>query len=84
MLKRLARIIGKTLAHYLVKPLSEYKPFSVSDQDTLREFLRPADILLVEGNQRVSTAIKYLTQSTWSHAAIYVGDALGSTDDGSE
>ena len=50
MLKWLARIIGKALAHYLVKPLSRYKPFSVSDQDTLREFLRPADILLVEDN----------------------------------
>jgi len=31
-------------------------------------------VLLVEGNQKVSAAIKYLTQSTWSHAAIYVGN----------
>jgi hypothetical protein len=30
-------------------------------------------VLLVEGNTRVSNAIKYLTQSTWSHAALYVG-----------
>ena len=36
--------------------------------------LQPGDILLVEGNSRVSTAIKYLTQSTWSHVALYVGD----------
>jgi len=34
-------------------------------------------VLLVEGNTRVSAAIKYLTQSTWSHAALCVGDALG-------
>ena len=34
-------------------------------------------MLLVEGNTRVSAAIKYLTQSTWSHAALYIGDALG-------
>lgn len=27
----------------------------------------------VEGDRRISTAIKYLTQSTWSHAAIYAG-----------
>lgn len=27
----------------------------------------------MEGDRRVSTAIKYLTQSTWSHAAIYIG-----------
>ena len=35
--------------------------------------MRPGDVLLVEGNSRISTAIKYLTQSTWSHAALYVG-----------
>ena len=35
--------------------------------------MEPGDILLVEGNQRVSSAIKYLTQSTWSHAAFYLG-----------
>jgi len=34
--------------------------------------LKPADVLLVKGNSRVSTAIKYLTQSTWSHTALYV------------
>lgn len=35
--------------------------------------LEPADVLLVEGNSQIATAIKYLTQSTWSHAALYVG-----------
>jgi hypothetical protein len=43
----------------------------------LRATLEPGDVLLVEGNTRVSTAIKYLTQSTWSHAMFYIGDALG-------
>ena len=40
----------------------------------------PGDILLVEGNQRISTVIKYLTQSTWSHAAVYIGDAVERTN----
>ena len=44
---------------------------------------QPGDILLVEGNQKVSAAIKYLTQSTWSHSAIFVGDALPEPEDGS-
>ena len=35
--------------------------------------LRPGDVLLVEGNNHISGVIKYLTQSTWSHAALYVG-----------
>jgi len=46
--------------------------------------LQPADVLLVDGNQRISSAIKYLTQSTWSHAALFVGDALGSPPGGGE
>jgi len=38
--------------------------------------LRKGDVLLVEGRSRFSIAIKYLTQSTWSHAAIYIGDTV--------
>ena len=34
-------------------------------------------MLLVEGNSRIAGVIKYLTQSTWSHAALYVGDVIG-------
>jgi len=30
----------------------------------------------VDGDQRVSQAVKYLTTSTWSHSALYIGDAL--------
>jgi hypothetical protein len=37
--------------------------------------LRPGDVVLVEGRSRISVAIKYLTQSTWSHAALYTGPA---------
>nr|WP_237219890.1 YiiX/YebB-like N1pC/P60 family cysteine hydrolase [Sphingomonas arenae] len=42
--------------------------------ERLRACLEPGDVLLVEGTSRVSTAIKYLTQSSWSHAALYVGE----------
>jgi len=82
---RLSGVVGKLLARFLVKPAGYYRPFAVSGSDTLRSVLRPGDVLLVEGNQRLSTAIKYLTQSTWSHAALYVGDALHKAGyDGSE
>jgi hypothetical protein len=64
--------LGKWLAKYLEKPSRNYQPFGVYGIATLKAFLQPADIL-VEGNQRVSVAIKYLTQSTWSHSALYVG-----------
>lgn len=68
--------IGNWLAEILQKESSGYKPFTPSDPETLERTLQPGDILLIEGNQKIAVAIKYLTQSTWSHAAIYVGDAL--------
>ena len=48
---------------------------------TLERVLMPGDVLLVEGNQKISGGIKYLTQSTWSHAALYVGDAIDERDE---
>ncbi|TXF10317.1 YiiX/YebB-like N1pC/P60 family cysteine hydrolase [Pelomicrobium methylotrophicum] len=76
MLKRWLTPLGRALARYLSQPLPHYTPAATSSPAALLATLRPADVLLVEGNTRVSTAIKYLTQSTWSHAALYVGDAL--------
>jgi hypothetical protein len=70
--------IGRCIAARLKRPLRGYEPFTLSDPAALRRVLQPADVLLVDGNQRLSSAIKYLTQSTWSHAALYVGEALAS------
>jgi Permuted papain-like amidase enzyme, YaeF/YiiX, C92 family len=74
--------IGSFLANRLQEESSGYKPFTPSDPNTLRRVLEPGDIVLIEGNQHLSSAIKYLTQSTWSHAALYVGDALPPSSDG--
>jgi hypothetical protein len=65
--------IGRSIARYLERPEAGYEPFTPSDPDALRTVLRPGDVLLVEGNNHISGVIKYLTQSTWSHAALYVG-----------
>lgn len=67
------RQLGNILARYLTKPRAYYERFSVISQTQLLKHLEPADLLLVEGNSRVSTAIKYLTQSTWSHVSFYAG-----------
>ena len=56
--------IGRRLAAKLNKKSSGYYPYTPSDFDTLCRTLLPGDVLLIEGNERVSTAIKYLTQST--------------------
>lgn len=79
-LDRLADFISSRLT----AQSSGYEPYTPSDPEVLLRCLQPGDIILVEGNQKVSSAIKYLTQSTWSHAAIYVGDALPLPPDGSE
>lgn len=71
---RLSALPGGSLAAFL----SKRRPFSSQSPPTaiprLRDCLRPGDVLLVEGDTRISTAIKYLTQSTWSHAALFIGD----------
>ena len=65
--------LGSHLARYLTRPRPSYERFSVLSQEQLDHSLEPGDLLLVEGNSRVSTAIKYLTQSTWSHVCMYAG-----------
>ena len=75
---------GRYLARRLQTESSGYEPYTPSDPETLRRVLVPGDVLLIEGNQKISAAIKYLTQSTWSHSALYVGDALPEPEDGSE
>ncbi|MEK6735748.1 MAG: YiiX/YebB-like N1pC/P60 family cysteine hydrolase [Pseudomonadota bacterium] len=72
-------LVGRGLARFLTKPVRQNIQVATISQERLLTNLQPADVLLVEGNTRVSVAIKYLTQSTWSHAALYIGDALPSS-----
>lgn len=72
--------LGKALARYLGKRIRVAGTAAPVPAHLLLASLQPGDVLLVEGNTRVSTAIKYLTQSTWSHAALFVGFEAGSVD----
>lgn len=74
----LLRLIGRRLAHFLAKPREAGKPLATSGPEGFAATLQKGDVLLVEGTSRFSSAIKYLTQSSWSHAALYIGDALDS------
>ncbi len=67
---------GGHLAKYLTQPVHRGSFGISTNADYLAAILQPGDVLLVEGITRVSGAIKYLTQSTWSHAALYVGSHL--------
>jgi hypothetical protein len=61
-------IITRWLAH-------ERKPdvTPMSDYERMRYEIKPGDVILVEGRSRVSDVIKTVTQSRWSHAALYIG-----------
>jgi len=72
---RLLAWLGRRLAKYLTTPLPQGAQAATSPPDKLAGSLEPGDVLLIEGHTRVSVAIKYLTQSTWSHSALYIGDA---------
>jgi hypothetical protein len=78
----LLQATGSLLARYLDAPLGHYAAPGLIPAAELERTLRPGDVILIEGNRRISVAIKYLTQSTWSHAALYVGVLAGggSTD----
>jgi hypothetical protein len=72
--------VGKLIAGYLQKEVPGYEPFTPSDPEHLRGIIQEGDVWLIEGNNRVSGIIKYLTQSTWSHAALYVGPIDGASE----
>lgn len=66
--------VGKKIAHFLQKPSPTYRSETTCEPDALIRTLKKGDVLLVDGMSRISTAIKYLTQSTWSHAALCISD----------
>lgn len=68
--------LGERLARFLARATHVHGIGPATRPDRLLACLKPGDVLLVEGNSRVSAAIKYLTESTWSHAALYVGAHL--------
>ena len=71
---------GGRLARFLTAPRPGKGAAPVSGLGSWLPYLKPGDVLLVEGSSRISTAIKYLTQSTWSHAALVLGPHPGPRD----
>lgn len=77
----LRRWATRKLVDALTRPLARYERRGRNDPERLRRHIRKGDVVLVEGDQRVSAVIRYLTQSCWSHAALYVGDELLQRDE---
>lgn len=77
MANGLMEFAGRRIAAYLSRPVKGFTPLATANPGAFVRALRRGDVVLVEGNTRVASAIKYLTQSTWSHSAIYVGPIAG-------
>ena len=69
------QFIGSWIADFLTQQV-QAPPALPVDIAALQTLLRKADVILVEGNLRISAIIKYLTQSTWSHAVLYAGEGM--------
>ncbi|HEX22388.1 MAG TPA: hypothetical protein ENH21_03050, partial [Chromatiales bacterium] len=64
--------LGRKIIDWLIR---EDGPSGVPqcDFERLGFEIRPCDVLLVEGRARVSEVIKTITQSQWTHSALYLG-----------
>ncbi len=74
-LRCMMRLTGM-LARPILRWLGSRRPardFPLSDFDRIGNELRACDVVLVEGRSRASDVIKLVTQSPWSHAALYIG-----------
>jgi hypothetical protein len=80
MFKRLYRKMREKLDFWLTyePPSKDVMPY---DFNRLKYELRPGDVLLIEGRSRISTIIRTITQSPWTHAALYIGRAIDFEDE---
>ena len=71
--------MGKDLSWFTQKIIGwlvkepQYVGTPLCNIDRMRFELRPGDVVLVEGRSRISEVIKLITQSSWTHACLYIG-----------
>ncbi len=64
------------LSNTFIKGITKERPYEgipLCDFERICYEVRPCDVLLIEGRSRVSDIIRSITQSSWSHAALYIG-----------
>jgi len=59
-------------------PSTEIMPY---DFNRLKYEIRPGDVLLIEGRSRISRVIRTITQSSWTHTALYIGRLIDIEDE---
>ena len=80
MLKSLYLKVRKSITQWLTyePPAKEIMPYDFS---RLKYEIRPGDVLLIEGRSRISQIIRTITQSSWTHAALYIGRLIDFEDE---
>jgi len=73
---RLNRVLSDALVGFLTHDVRNYQRRIPNNLDNLKKHIRQGDVLLVEGKTRIAQIIKYVTQSSWSHSGIYIGDRM--------
>ena len=64
--------VGTQLAKFLTKEHNHNDPYyKISIDDTI-SILEPGDVVLVEGQSRVSSAIQFITSFSWFRATIFI------------
>ena len=72
----LLQFIGTQLAKFLTKEHIRDDAYYRTSIDDVTSILEPGDVVLVEGQCRISGAIQFITSSNWSHAAIFIGKKI--------
>ena len=54
---KITRTLGRVLATYLSKPRADYLQHDTTSIERILQVIEPGDILLVDGNSRISTAM---------------------------
>ncbi|HID50184.1 MAG TPA: hypothetical protein EYP40_11350 [Chromatiales bacterium] len=66
--------LGRKITHWLTRaPEQPAESVLLLNFDRMRYEIRPGDVILVEGRSKVSDVIKLISQSPWTHAALYIG-----------
>lgn len=65
--------ISNAFIRWLLRDKTPRRQIPLTDFERLSYEIRPCDVLLIEGLNRVSEIIRLVTQSPWTHTALYIG-----------
>jgi len=63
----------RKLSHWLLKKQNTFQRAYLCDFDQISKKINVGDVILVESHNRIGTIIRHVTQSPWTHAALYIG-----------